>query len=287
MQTLKIHASDGQLLIATRFDPQVKDGRRGRPPARAVIIAPALGVPQTFYKRYAQWLADQACVVYTFDWRGMGQSAPPTLKGYRAKLTDWALLDAPAMMAEVARAHPQLAISWFGHSMGGILFGLMPQNPAVDRVVTLGSGSGYTSHLQRPLRYGMGFFWNVLVPVSVGLNGYFAGRRMRAVGDLPRGVVAQWRRWCAHPDFLFSEGAQVKEAYAQVTNTITVVMVADDALASKAGVQAIHQHYKKADLRWVTLKPREMGVKAIGHFHYFHPKMGTKVWASSLPWLGA
>ncbi|MBP8191605.1 MAG: alpha/beta hydrolase, partial [Aquabacterium sp.] len=75
---------------------------------RAVILAPALGVPQTFYKRYAQWLADQACVVYTFDWRGMGQSAPTSLKGYRAKLTDWAQLDAPALMNAVADAHPGL-----------------------------------------------------------------------------------------------------------------------------------------------------------------------------------
>ncbi len=287
MQSLTIQTSDGQAIVATRYVPGQRDGRPGRPAQRAVILAPALGVPQTFYKRYAQWLADQACVVYTFDWRGMGQSAPASLKGYKAKLTDWALLDAPAIMDAVAQAHPGLPLSWFGHSMGGILYGLMPQHPAIDRVVTLGSGSGYAPHLARPLRYGMGLFWNVLVPVSVRLNGYFAGRRMRAVGDLPRGVVAQWRRWCQHPEFLMSEGAHVKAAYASVKTPITVVMVADDEMATRRGIKAVHEHYKQAALRWVTLKPRELGVKAIGHFHFFHPKAGPRVWSVSLPWLGA
>lgn len=287
MQSLTIQTSDGQSIVATRYDPGQRDGRAGRPAARAVILAPALGVPQTFYKRYAQWLADQACVVYTFDWRGMGQSAPTSLKGYRAKLTDWAQLDAPALMTAVADAHPGLPLSWFGHSMGGILYGLMPPHPAIDRVVTLGSGSGYTQHLAKPLRYSMGFFWNVMVPVSVRMNGYFAGRRLRAVGDLPRGVVAQWRRWCKHPDFIVSEGDHVREAYARVKTPITVVMVADDGLASREGVRAVHSHYTQADLRWVTLKPRELGVKAIGHFHFFHPKAGPRVWSVSLPWLGA
>ena len=178
-------------------------------------------------------------------------------------------------------------VALLGHSMGGILYGLMPPHPAIDRVVTLGSGSGYTQHLAKPLRYSMGFFWNVMVPVSVRMNGYFAGRRLRAVGDLPRGVVGQWRRWCKHPDFIVSEGDHVREAYARVKTPITVVMVADDGLASREGVRAVHSHYTQADLRWVTLKPRELGVKAIGHFHFFHPKAGPRVWSVSLPWLGA
>jgi predicted alpha/beta hydrolase len=46
----------------------------------------------------------------------------------------------------------------------------------------------------------IGAFWHVIVPLSVARHGYFAGRRIRAVDDLPHGVVAQWKRWCSHPD---------------------------------------------------------------------------------------
>jgi predicted alpha/beta hydrolase len=280
MESLNLITDDGRMLAARCFRPQ------GMPLRRAVIIACALGVPQTFYERYAQWLAQHGCVVYTFDWRGMGQSAPPSLRGYRAKLTDWALHDAPAVMALVVQRHPDVPISWFGHSMGGILYGLMPQLPQIDHVVTLGSGSGYTPHLARPLRYAMGMFWHVLVPLSVARHGYFAGRRLNAVGDLPRGIVAQWKRWCAHPDFVCSEGEAVRQAYASVTQPITSVLFADDTMASRAGVDAMHAHYIHAPVTHVRLKPQDLGARAVGHFDFFHRRTGPRGWAVSLPWLG-
>ena len=253
---------------------------------RVVIIACALGVPQTFYARYALWLAKQGCVVYTFDWRGMGLSAPTRLRGYRAKLTDWALHDAPAVMGKVAQLHPDLPISWFGHSMGGILFGLMPQHPHIDKVLTMGSGSGFGSHVSRPLRYVMGAFWHLVVPLSVARHGYFAGDRIRAVGDLPRGVVAQWKRWCLHPLFVLSEGDDVRQAYERVTLPITAVVFTDDTMATPEGVRAMHAPYTGSAVTQLTIQPADHGLRAVGHFNFFHSKTGPKGWALSLPWLG-
>lgn len=145
MEALHILTDDGHMLAGRCFRPH-----GGVHVRRAVIIACALGVPQTFYERYASWLVQHGCVVYTFDWRGMAQSAPPSLVGYKARLVDWARHDAPAVMELVAQRHPGLPITWFGHSMGGILFGMMPQHPRIDRVATLGSGSGYREHVARP-----------------------------------------------------------------------------------------------------------------------------------------
>lgn len=277
MESLNILTDDGHMLAARCF----------RAPARrVVIIACALGVPQTFYARYAQWLSTQGCVVYTFDWRGMGLSAPTHLRGYRARLTDWALYDAPAVMALVAQRHPDLPISWFGHSMGGILFGMMPPHPQIDKVVTLGSGSGYSALIAKPLRYVMGVFWHVIVPLSVARHGYFAGRRIRAVDDLPRGVVAQWKRWCAHPDFVVSESEAVRRAYAAVRLPITAVLFTDDTMASRQGVRAMHAYYTGTLVTHVDISPQDHGLRAVGHFNFFHSKTAPKGWALSLPWLG-
>ena len=181
-------------------------------------------------------------------WRSQRRQA---LVGYKARLVDWARHDAPAVMELVAQRHPGLPITWFGHSMGGILFGMMPQHPRIDRVATLGSGSGYREHVARPLRYVMGVFWHVIVPLSVARHGYFAGRRIRTVDDLPRGVVAQWKRWCSHPDFVVSEGEAVRQAYASVKLPITAVVFTDDTMASPRGVKAMHSHYTgtQVDLR--------------------------------------
>lgn len=280
MESFCITTDDGQTLAARHYRPH------GVLPRRAVIIATALGVPQSFYERYANWLVRQGCVVYTFDWRGMSSSAPASLRGYRAKLSDWALHDAPAVMAAVAQRHPELPISWFGHSMGGILYGLMPQHPRIDHVVTMSSGSGYSGHLARPLRYVIGAFWHVMVPLSVARHGYFAGSRIKAVGDVPRGVVAQWKRWSAHPDFVVSEGPQVRAAYASVTVPITAVVFTDDTMASVEGVRAMHAHYTGTRVTHAVIRPQDHGLRAVGHFNFFHGKTGPRGWAMSLPWLG-
>lgn len=280
MESLNILTHDGRTLAARCF------AARGVEARRAVVIACALGVPQTFYQRYAQWLAQQGCVVYTFDWRGMGLSAPQRLRGDKAKLIEWATHDAPAVMHLVAQRHPGLPMSWFGHSMGGILYGLMPQLTQVDHVVTLGSGSGYRAHIARPLRYVMGAFWHLVVPLSVARHGYFAGKRIHAVGDLPRGVVAQWRRWCTQPNFVLSEGMHVREAYARVTQPITAVMFTDDTMASREGVRAMHAHYPHAPITHLDLRPQDHGLRSVGHFDFFHSKTGPHGWSLSLPWLG-
>lgn len=281
MESLNILTDDGHTLAARCYRPA--GGVEAR---RSVIIACALGVPQTFYDDYAKWLVQQGCVVYTFDWRGMGLSAPSKLRGYRAKLVDWALHDAPALMNFVAQRHPDLPISWFGHSMGGILFGMMPQHPRIDHVVTLGSGSGYSAYLAKPLRYVIAGFWHVLVPLSVARHGYFAGARFNAVGDLPRGVIAQWKRWSTHPDFVISEGPQVRQAYANVKLPITAVVFTDDEMASRKGVRAMHSYYTGTKVTHLEIRPQDHGLRRVGHFHFFHAKTGPRGWVMSLPWLG-
>lgn len=281
MEHLTLHTDDGHTLAARCYRPAAGGEAR-----RVVLIGPALGVPQSFYERYARWLTGHGAVVYTLDWRGIGDSAPKDLRRYRARLIDWALQDAPAFMRLAQQRHPKLPMSWLGHSMGGILFGLMPQLAQMDHVVTLGSGSGHVRYLARPLRYLMGVFWHVLVPLSVARHGYFAGKRLNAVGDLPRGIVGQWKRWCASPDYVCSESDAVKTAYARVARPMTAVWFADDKIASAAGIRAVHEPYTSAEVRYVNLRPQDIGAATVGHFDFFHARTGPCGWAHSLPWLG-
>ena len=67
MESFRVLTADGHSLAARCFKSH------GEAAKRAVVIACALGVPQSFYTRYATWLAQQGCVAYTFDWRGMGE----------------------------------------------------------------------------------------------------------------------------------------------------------------------------------------------------------------------
>ena len=132
----------------------------------------------------------------------------------------------------------------------------------------------------------MSLIWHVIVPLSVARHGYFAGKRIKAVGDLPRGIVAQWKRWCASPDFCCVEGPHVREAYAAVRQPITAVLFTDDKMAHRRGVEAIHRLYTGTSVRHLNLHPKDVGAASVGHFDFFHTRTGPKGWAHSLGWLG-
>ncbi|ATB34712.1 alpha/beta hydrolase [Cystobacter fuscus] len=65
-------ASDGYSLTATRFGA-------GSPLRGHIVVAGATGVPQTFYARFAGYVASRGFTTLTFDYRGIGQSKPASL----------------------------------------------------------------------------------------------------------------------------------------------------------------------------------------------------------------
>ena len=82
MKNVTLQAADGMALAARVFEPAAA-------PLGSVVIGGAMGVRQEFYAPFAQWLAAQGWRVTTFDYRGSGDSAPASLRGFRADLFDW------------------------------------------------------------------------------------------------------------------------------------------------------------------------------------------------------
>jgi predicted alpha/beta hydrolase len=79
-------ASDGHQIAARFFRPEGK--AKG-----SVLIVPAMGTSQDYYRPFASWLAAQGYVAATFDYRGTGLSRPRELRGFKADIFDWARLD--------------------------------------------------------------------------------------------------------------------------------------------------------------------------------------------------
>ena len=110
---------------------------------------------------------------------------------------DWAQLDCAAMID----ALPQPPLYWIGHSLGGQILALVPNKHSVAKAVTVATGSGYWLENVPSLRLKVWWLWYVLTPIALRVCGYFPGRALRKVGDLPKGVMAQWRRWCLDPEY--------------------------------------------------------------------------------------
>jgi predicted alpha/beta hydrolase len=262
-------------------------------PRCGVLIAPAMGVPAGYYADFAAWLAAQGALVLTFDYRGMGASRPArharSLKGLQADVLTWAERDAAAALEALAARLPSSGtpIHWLGHSLGGQILGLVPNRARVASMVTVGCGSGYWRENARPLRRTVWWLWFVVVPLALPLFGYFPGRALRKVGDLPHGVMAQWRRWCLHREYLMAEGEGVRRQYAGVNAPILSLSFTDDEFMSARNTESIHAFYAGAPRTMKRIAPHEVGAERIGHFGFFRRRFETTLWPQVAAWLAA
>lgn len=280
MTSENARTTDGFSIAIERFQPP-----HGEPTAVA-IIASAMGVAQRFYAPFAEWLAAQGVAVYTFDYRGIGRSAPPggRLKGFSATIRDWAAYDCAAVIDAAARRFPELPLFWIGHSVGAQVFGLVPNRDRVRAVLSVAAGSGYYRLNARPLRYYVLSFWLMIMPLALRLSGYFPGRRLGMVGDLPYGVAEQWRRWCLAADY-FGVEPDVRAKLAEVDVPITALSMQDDEMMTLRGTRALFDLYANAEVDVRRMRPSELGVPAIGHFGFFRAKMAESLWPMVPAWI--
>lgn len=260
--------------------------------ARAgLLIAPAMGVEQRYYADFAHWMAAQGWLVMSFDYRGMGASRPDgmrhSLKGLDADIRTWAEQDAAAAVDELSRLlGPERPLHWLGHSLGGQILGLLPNRERVAKAVTVGTGSGYWRENSAGLRRYVWWLWYVVVPVSLPLFGYFPGRRLRKVGDLPRGVMAQWRRWCLDRDYMMGEGGDaLRRQYAALQLPMLSLSFTDDEFMSRRNTESLHGFYAGARPELQRIAPKDVGERRIGHFGFFRARFEAKLWPRVSHWL--
>ena len=271
-----IEATDGYALGARRFAAEA--------PRATVIIAGASATPQSYYRHFASHLAGQANLeTLTFDYRGMGASRPPSLRGFEASMRQWGEADLEGVIAWARARAPRRPLLLVGHSAGGQLLGLAPGAAALDGIYLVAASSGY---------YGLWDGWEQLVirsafhviPALTHLWGYlpygmFGGQ------DLPRGVALQWSAWGRHPDYIRSAPGV---DFERIKAPLQALSFSDDLFASKRAVAALVSWYvnsRGAEHRPIT--PRQAGLRAIGHFGFFRPWAAGALWPDAVRWLEA
>lgn len=267
-----IRTEDGSTIAARFFVPATH-------PRGAVLIVPAMGTPQEFYRSFAEWLALQGFVSATFDYRGTGLSRRGALRGFKADIFDWAKLDCAAMVDALADRAEGAPLYWIGHSLGGQILALVPNRERIAKAITVATGSGYWLENVPSLRLKVWWLWFFVVPVALRLCGYFPGKALRKVGDLPHGVMAQWRRWCLDREYAVgAEGEGVRAQYASVRTPIVSLSFADDEMMSLANTESIHGFYAAAPRKMQRIAPGDIGAERIGHFGFFRPRFEASLW---------
>ncbi len=279
MKHTTVAAGDGFPLSAHTFG----DARAAR---AGVLVVPAMGVEQQYYAAFAHWLAARGYFVVTFDYRGMGHSRRGSLRALKADVRTWAEQDTAAVLAFLRERVAGKPLLWVGHSLGGQVFGLVPGHEQVRAMVTVAAGSGYWRDYAPGLRRIAPLLWYVIVPLSLPLFGYFPGRLLRMIGDVPAGVMRQWRSWCLNPDYLFGVlPSSVRAHYAALNLPLLSLSFADDEYLSRRNIDSLHGFYAGARREMQYVAPAEAAVPAIGHFGFFRRRFESVLWPRVGDWL--
>ncbi len=269
-------AADGYRLAAHRYRPA------GVPLAR-LVVGGATGVSQRFYRRFAEYAQVRGFDTLTLDYRGIGESAPPTLRGFRMDYLDWARLD----LAAAVEAHRDAALPLYlvGHSYGGHALGLLPNHTSVQGCVTFATGAGWHGWMPPAERLRVLLLWRLVLPPITRMAGYLPWSRLGMGEDLPFDVYRQWRRWCTYPNYFFGDPGlpDIKSTSEQVRTPIVAVNALDDAWALPRSRDAFMAAYRGAALQAVDIDPAAAGIGPIGHMGYFRPQ-ASMLWAAALEW---
>ena len=82
MEEIRLTTRDGFSLSARIFRPKNPNGK-------LLLINSATGVKQQMYFAFATFMANCGFVALTYDYRGIGESKPPSLKGFESSMRIW------------------------------------------------------------------------------------------------------------------------------------------------------------------------------------------------------
>ena len=278
MTPVTVQAMDGHVLAAKRFQPSAAA-------TAVVVIAPAMAVPQSFYAVFADWLAVQGMVAWTFDFRGTGESLRGSMRGAPGTLGQWVGLDYDAVVRAAHAAHPGVPLFALGHSFGGQCAPLLPSRGLLSGLVNIAVGSGAMRHNTASIRRTAPLLWYLLVPTLCPLFGYFPGARLGVIGDVPTGAMREWRRWCLSPDYLLGAEPAARAAYASAEYPVLGLSIADDELLLEPGARMLHEAYRKSRVDYRVLDPAEFGLPRIGHSGFFRKAGEAALWPLAARWI--
>ena len=254
-----------------------------------VIINAATSVRCRHYSRFAAYLFANGFDVITYDYRGIGESRPGSIKGLNASWTDWGALDFEAMLRRAQREFSGQPIDVVGHSFGGCAAGLGESGQVIRRLVTVGAQFAYWRDYAPEQRWRMFGKWHLLMPLLTLFCGYFPGKRLGWLEDTPAGVVRDWSTPTARYERRPSGKAMLARTgqlpFANVRAQTLAISISDDPYGTIAAIERLLSYFSHAPKTHLRIAPQDIGEQQVGHFAFFRSAYQATLWPIALNWL--
>ncbi|MCV3271721.1 alpha/beta hydrolase family protein [Roseobacter sinensis] len=271
-----IKTPDGAELGGTLFRPAFR-------PRAALVLNGATGVPQGYYRAFAQWAAaEHAIAVLTYDYRGTGRSLTGAMRASRATMSDWGLRDNAAARRHLRRAVPDVPLWVMGHSLGAMMLPMQDDVSGIDGVIGVASGLVHHADHPWPYRALALYFWYGLPPLAAAMLGYLPGRRMGLGADMPATAYAEWRRWCTTPGVFAGEVRDTlpRPDWRRSAAPVRLVSFTDDDVCPEVCTRRLAGLYD-GFAQVEVISPAELGVRRVGHIGAF-ARQNEAIWPALL-----
>lgn len=276
---MTITCSDGHPLAASVYTPTT-------PTKAAVMIGPATGIKRQFYHNFANHLAQQGYGVITFDNRGIGESQPVPINESEADLVQWGRLDMTAVLRTLQTTFPSVSYHLIGHSAGGQLVGLMDNAESLTSMFAFASSSGQLRNMAFKSKFKAHFFMNTFIPLSNMVFGHTKSQWLGMGEPLPKKVARQWQKWCNGQGYVKTDFNRAIDLhlYDKVNFPALWVNASDDFIALDINVDDMLSVYTEVNAQRVSLEPKSLGLKDIGHMKFFS-RQCQSLWPLATDWL--
>lgn len=263
-------AVNGEPINGTRHVSESGEGSHG-----VVLLVPAMATPARHYFDLADWFVERGYTVHTFDYQGYGASARTTLDKVDADILTWAK-DAAVMVDHVAEAEPDLPLHWVEHSLGGQLLPFTDHSKLTQATIMC-AGTGYWKLSAGKNRVLAPALWFAIAPLAVRRCGYFPGRKLKILGDLPAPVMRQWASWCKKPDYMVGHYPEFADRFAAVEVPLTSISFTADETMSARATRHLESWYSGASLQTRRFEPTELGTSHITHMRPIKSR-NSQIW---------
>lgn len=279
-EKVSLTMSDGFVISAHVYKPISEK------PKALIVLCSATGVRQQFYMPFCNFLAQQGFIVWTSDYRGIGESAPtilsPDFEAGPMKIAE----DLEEIIHFVFQMAEQTPIFTLGHSLGGIFPMMIPSHHRLAGMFTVGTQVGYYADWSPYTKKWTTFFqWYILMPLLTKWFGYFPGRKIGGFENLPATFVRDFTERVKYPDF--EEHTKIRGAnffVKQINCPVMALAATDDHLTTPKAFARVFGKMSQRIVEYCWLKPSDFGLKTIGHFNFFRKSSGSHIWRLASDW---
>lgn len=237
----------------------------------AFIMNCATGAKQNYYYKFAGYLQSKGHLVITYDYSGIGASAPDRMRGFECSVVRWGEQDLTAVINHVTANYKYEKLIVIGLSIGGLLPGMTAANDKIDGLVNVASQSGYWRMWGFPMNVLLLLNWYLLA-ITTRLFGYFPGKRLGIMENLPKGVAMDWANWGRSPEYAFDYVEKAHRRFASLSVPLLSYSFPDDQKAPKQTVEWLNSKYSNCQVIHKHIEPSSINLKSIGHFGFFRSK---------------